>query len=119
MISRLLDHAWFPIARKIGFLNCNLDTVSRTLHEWYSRLVALRSGIAKIIPVSDSLPGALSRLLPSTSVERLRYLFVACVGSNGEHGMRTECGVRCNHAHRIWPSAYGLAKLQASYFPRQ
>lgn len=79
MIS-LLENAWSPITREIGFLRCDTGKASRTFQEWYSGLVAPRGGTAEMIPVCDTLPGALSRLLPLTSPERLRYLFVSCVG---------------------------------------
>jgi hypothetical protein len=78
MIQLLLDDAWAPVTSEIGFLRCDVVTASTAFSEWDGSNLKRRGGTTVTSPVRGTLKEDLSHLLPLTSVEALRFLFVGC-----------------------------------------
>ena len=72
----LLDDRWAPITSEMGFLETNAEHAARALTAWRAGLQAPRGIAVEARPVSGPLEQALSSLLPMTSPETRRELFI-------------------------------------------
>jgi hypothetical protein len=72
----LLDDRWAPITSEMGFLETDADHAARALTTWRAGLQAPRGIAVEARLVSGSLEQALSTLLPMTSPETRRELFI-------------------------------------------
>jgi hypothetical protein len=72
----LLDNKFAPISSEIGFLETNCQQALREFVRWQEPLYQHRGISLTQRAVSGPLGEVLSSLLPLTSVERRRYLFV-------------------------------------------
>ncbi len=76
MKGLLLDDRWAPVTSEMGFLEIDAEHAARAFAAWHAGLEADRGIAVKARPVPGSLEQALSALLPLTSPERKRYLFM-------------------------------------------
>jgi hypothetical protein len=72
----LLDDRWAPITSEMGFLETETEQAARALTAWRAGLQAPRGIAVEARPVSGPLEQALSSLLPMTSPETRRELFI-------------------------------------------
>jgi hypothetical protein len=72
----LLDDRWAPITKEMGFLETETEHAARALTAWRAGLQASRGIAVEARPVSGHLEQALSALLPITSPETRRELFI-------------------------------------------
>jgi hypothetical protein len=76
MKGLLLDDRWAPVTSEMGFLETDAEHAARAFGEWQAGLEASRGIAVQVQPVSGILEQALRALLPLTSPERRRYLFM-------------------------------------------
>jgi hypothetical protein len=76
MKGLLLDDRWAPAASEMGFLETDVEHAARAFTGWQAGLEASRGIAVQVQPVLGTLEQALSTLLPLTSPERRRYLFM-------------------------------------------
>ncbi len=72
----LLDDRWAPITSEMGFLETHAEHAARAFTAWQAGLEAPRGIAVGARPLSGSLEQALSTLLPMTSPETRRELFI-------------------------------------------
>ncbi|MGH6615873.1 hypothetical protein [Sphingomonas sp.] len=76
MTGFLLDNRFSPVTNSIGFLKCDPDRAARAYMDWQAGIQAKRGVRLAQEPVSGPLLNALRSLLPLTSVETRRFLFL-------------------------------------------
>ena len=76
MTGLLLDDRWAPITSEMGFLEIDTEHAARAYAAWQGRLLKPRGIAVDVRPVSGSLEQTLSALLPLTTPETRRHLFV-------------------------------------------
>jgi hypothetical protein len=76
MKGLLLDDRWAPVTSEMGFLETRAEHAVRTFASWQETLMAPRGITVEVQPVSGTLVQVLSSLLPVSSPERQRHLFV-------------------------------------------
>jgi len=76
MKGLLLEDRWAPVTSDMGFLELDAEHAARAFAEWQGGLMAPRGIAVEVRPVSGPLEQALSSLLPLTSPERRRHLFM-------------------------------------------
>src|SRR5690242_14679395 len=76
MKGLLLDDRWAPITSEMGFLETGAEHAARAFAAWQAGLLAPRGIAVEVHPVSGTLEQALSALLPLTSPETRRDLFM-------------------------------------------
>lgn len=72
----LLEDRWAPTTSEMGFLETDAEHAARAFSAWQGGLLAPRGISVTVHPVSGSLEQALSTLLPLTSPETRRHLFM-------------------------------------------
>ncbi|HLM48501.1 MAG TPA: hypothetical protein VK458_31845 [Myxococcaceae bacterium] len=72
----LLDDRWAPITSEMGFLETGAEHAARAFAAWQAGLQAPRGIAVEVRPVSGPLEQTLSSLLPMTSPETRRELFI-------------------------------------------
>ncbi|GMU83325.1 MAG: hypothetical protein AMXMBFR47_31950 [Planctomycetota bacterium] len=112
-MTPLLDDKYAPITSEIGFLECSLEHITKAFEEWQTPIqIARENRLARRV-VEGNLETKLLALVPLTSHEARRYLFVPTRGQwtaffdNGWRGtdafstvselcIRAKCrGLRC------------------------
>ncbi|ATB37251.1 hypothetical protein CYFUS_002672 [Cystobacter fuscus] len=81
MKGLLLDDRWAPVTSELGFMETDAEHAARSFAAWQGALGAPRGIAVAIRPVSGTLEQALSALLPLTSPEPRRYLFMPTRGA--------------------------------------
>ena len=76
MKGLLLDDRWAPVTSTMGFLETDAEHAARAFAAWQAGLLAPRGIAVEVRPVSGTLEQALSALLPLTTPERRRHLFM-------------------------------------------
>ncbi|HZH17330.1 MAG TPA: hypothetical protein VE057_23445 [Archangium sp.] len=76
MKGLLLEDRWAPTTSELGFLETDAEHAARAFAAWQEGLLAPRGMSVGVHPVSGPLEQALSALLPLTSPEALRQLFI-------------------------------------------
>jgi len=76
MKGLLLDDRWAPITSEMGFLEAPAEHAARAFAAWQAGLLAPPGIAVEVRPVLGSLEQALSALLPMTSPESRRDLFI-------------------------------------------
>jgi hypothetical protein len=76
MKGLLLDDRWAPITSEIGFLETGAEHAARAFSAWRAGLLAARGIAVQARPVLGTLEQGLSALLPLTSPETQRELFI-------------------------------------------
>lgn len=80
-MSELYNGCFFPLTKEIGFLECDLATAADAFTNWQKDIQAKRGVEVVCTPESqESLKKILPTLLPLTSVERRRHLFIETKG---------------------------------------
>jgi hypothetical protein len=75
-MRELLDGKFAPITNTIGFLRYDSLRAAQSFFDWQSSIQSKRGVALASIEVCDELESVIPRLLPLTSVERRRYLFI-------------------------------------------
>ncbi|REG26103.1 hypothetical protein ATI61_112198 [Archangium gephyra] len=76
MKGLLLDDRWAPVTSELGFLETDAEHAARAFAAWQAGLLASRGISVEARLVSGSLEQALSALLPLTTPEIRRHLFI-------------------------------------------
>ena len=76
MKGLLLEDRWAPVTSEMGFLELGAEQAARAFATWQEGLMTPRGITVEVLPVSGSLEQVLSRLLPLTSGETQRELFI-------------------------------------------
>jgi hypothetical protein len=76
MKGLLLDDRWAPITSEMGFLETDAEHAARAFASWQAGLLAPRGIAVEVRPVSGTLEQTLSALLPLTTPETRRDLFI-------------------------------------------
>ena len=76
MKGLLLEDRWAPVTSEMGFLETDAEHAARAFATWQRGLLTPRGFTVEVRPVSGSLEQALSALLPLTSPETQRHLFI-------------------------------------------
>jgi hypothetical protein len=76
MKGLLLDDSWAPVTSEMGFLETNAEHAARAFAAWQGGLLAPRGISVAVHQVSGPLEQTLSTLLPLTSPEVRRHLFM-------------------------------------------
>ena len=76
MKGLLLEDRWAPVTEEMGFLELGAEQAARAFATWHSELMTPRGITVEVLPVSGTLEQALSSLLPLTSGETQRHLFI-------------------------------------------
>jgi hypothetical protein len=76
MKGLLLDDRWAPITSEMGFLETDAEHAARAYAAWQAGLLAPRGIAVEVRTVSGTLEQTLSALLPLTSPESRRDLFI-------------------------------------------
>ncbi|MFW0767443.1 hypothetical protein ACN0IV_16595 [Trabulsiella odontotermitis] len=77
MTIELYEGRYSPLTSEIGYLQCDVDVAVNVYSQWMKKIQALRGVDVITTPFSsDSLHIALLKLLPLTSIERRRVLFI-------------------------------------------
>lgn len=77
MAIELYEGCFSPLTSEIGYLQCDVDVAVNVYSQWMKKIQAPRGGDVITTPFSgDSLHIALLKLLPLTSIERRRVLFI-------------------------------------------
>ncbi|EPX58316.1 hypothetical protein D187_004072 [Cystobacter fuscus DSM 2262] len=76
MNGLLLDDRWAPLTSEMGFLETGAEHAARAFAAWHTGLLAPRGITVEVRAVSGSLEQALSTLLPITTPEVQRQLFL-------------------------------------------
>ena len=72
----LLEDRWAPVTSEMGFLEASAEHAARSFAAWQEGLAAPRGIAVGVRPLSGSLEQVLSSLLPLTSPEPRRHLFL-------------------------------------------
>ncbi len=81
MKGLLLEDRWAPVTSTMGFLELGAEQAARAFATWQAGLMAPRGITVGVLPVSGTLEQVLSSLLPLTSGETQRHLFIPTRGA--------------------------------------
>ncbi|MFL5349254.1 MAG: hypothetical protein ACJ8AT_31020 [Hyalangium sp.] len=76
MKGLLLEDRWAPVTEEMGFLELGAEQAAQAFATWEREVMTPRGINVEVLPVTGTLEQALSRLLPLTSGERRRRLFI-------------------------------------------
>jgi hypothetical protein len=76
MKGLLLEDRWAPVTSTMGFLELGAEQAAQAFATWQRGLMTPRGITVEVRPVSGTLEQVLSSLLPLTSGERRRHLFI-------------------------------------------
>jgi hypothetical protein len=76
MKGLLLADRWAPVTSEMGFLELGAEQAAQAFATWEREVMTPRGITVEVLPVSGTLEQVLSRLLPLTSGERRRRLFI-------------------------------------------
>jgi hypothetical protein len=116
-VSTLLADRYAPITSEIGFLQCGAGAVAKAFIDWQSPIQEKRGVALCVDELRGTLDSVLPNLLPLTSVERRRTLFVPTVGNwtayfdNGWRGADAYSGVS------YLSELLGCKGVRAAYVP--
>lgn len=72
----LLNDKFAPITSEIGFLECSVETAAKAFSRWQESIHLQRGVVINTKKINGDLQNLLQSLLPLTSVERRRTLFM-------------------------------------------
>lgn len=81
MKGLLLEDRWAPMTSEMGFLETGAEQAARAFAAWQAGLVAPRGVAVEVRPVSGTLEQVLAALLPLSSPETRRDLFIPTRGA--------------------------------------
>ena len=76
MKGLLLDDRWAPVTSTMGFLELGAEQAAQAFATWEREVMTPRGITVEVLPVSGTLEQVLFSLLPLTSGERRRHLFI-------------------------------------------
>ncbi|HEX8705111.1 MAG TPA: hypothetical protein VF815_40140, partial [Myxococcaceae bacterium] len=76
MKGLLLEDRWAPVTSTMGFLELDAEQAAQAFATWHSELMTPRGITVEVFPVTGTLEQVLCRLLPLTSGETQRDLFI-------------------------------------------
>lgn len=76
MKNQLYDNLYAPILSEVGFIECNLATATDAFMDWQQPIQLARSVYLKRQEVHGDLSEKIKNLLPLTSSESRRFLFL-------------------------------------------
>jgi hypothetical protein len=76
MKGLLLEDRWAPVTSELGFLETDAEHAARAFAAWQAGLLAPRGIAVEVRPVPGPLEQSLSALLPLTTPEVRRHLFI-------------------------------------------
>ncbi|MFL5346800.1 MAG: hypothetical protein ACJ8AT_18620 [Hyalangium sp.] len=76
MKGLLLEDRWAPVTSEMGFLELGAEQAAQAFATWQEGLMTPRGISVEVLPISGSLEQVLSSLLPLTSGETQRELFI-------------------------------------------
>ena len=76
MKGLLLEDRWAPVTSTMGVLELGAEQAAQAFAMWHRELMTPRGITVEVLPVTGTLEQALSRLLPLTSGETQRHLFI-------------------------------------------
>jgi hypothetical protein len=76
MKGLLLEERWAPVTSEMGFLELGAEQAAQAFATWHREVMTPRGISVEVLPVTGSLEQALSSLLPLTSGETQRHLFI-------------------------------------------
>ncbi|KFE68548.1 hypothetical protein [Hyalangium minutum] len=76
MKGLLLEDRWAPVTSTMGFLELGVEQAAQAFATWHREVLTPRGITVEVLPVSGTLEQVLSSLLPLTSGERRRHLFI-------------------------------------------
>jgi len=76
MKGLLLEDRWAPVTSTMGFLELGAKQAAQAFATWQEGLMTPRGISVEVLPVTGTLEHVLSRLLPLTSGETQRELFI-------------------------------------------
>jgi hypothetical protein len=76
MKGLLLEDRWAPVTSTMGFLELGAEQAAQAFATWQRGLPSSEGFTVEVLPVSGTLEPVLSRLLPLSGGENLRYLFI-------------------------------------------
>ena len=76
MKGLLLEDRWAPVTAEMGFLELGAEQAAQAFATWQRGLPISRGNTIEVLPVSGTLEQVLSSLLPLTSGETQRDLFI-------------------------------------------
>ncbi|KFE68517.1 hypothetical protein [Hyalangium minutum] len=76
MKGLLLEDRWAPVTSEMGFLELGAEKAAQAFATWQRGLMTPRGISVEVLPVSGTLEQVLSSLLPLTSGETQRHLFI-------------------------------------------
>jgi hypothetical protein len=76
MKGLLLEDRWAPVTSTMGFVELGAEQAAQAFATWQRGLMTPRGISVEVLPVSGTLEQVLSRLLPLTSGETQRELFI-------------------------------------------
>ena len=76
MKGLLLEDRWAPVTSEMGFLELGAEQAAQAFATWEREVMTPRGITVEVLPVSGTLEQVLSSLLPLTSGERRRRLFI-------------------------------------------
>ena len=98
-MTTLLADRYAPITSEIGFLQCSAEAAAKAFIDWQIPIQAKREVALCVDELQGTLDSVLPKLLPLTSVERRRMLFIPTTGNwtayfdNGWRGTDAYSGV--------------------------
>ncbi|HVG61569.1 MAG TPA: hypothetical protein VNA24_23620 [Hyalangium sp.] len=76
MKGLLLEDRWAPVTSEMGFLELGAEQAAQAYATWAREVMTPRGITVEVLPVTGTLEQVLSSLLPLTSGERRRHLFI-------------------------------------------
>ena len=76
MKGLLLEDRWAPVTSTMGFLELGAEQAAQAFATWHRELMMPRGISVEVLPVTGTLEQVLSSLLPLTSGETQRELFI-------------------------------------------
>jgi hypothetical protein len=76
MKGLLLEDRWAPVTSTMGFLELGAEQAAQAFATWHREVLTPRGITVEVLPVAGTLEQVLSSLLPLTSGERRRHLFI-------------------------------------------
>ncbi|HYO51850.1 hypothetical protein [Archangium sp.] len=117
MKGLLLEDRWAPVTSEMGFLETDAEHSARAFAEWQAGLHAPRGIAVEVRPVPGSLEQALSALLPLTSPEVRRHLFMPTRSPWTAYVENTRGGTDAASAMRYMARTLGCRGLRVVAVP--
>ncbi len=113
----LLDDRWAPVTSEMGFLETRAEHAAHAFATWQKELSVPRGIAVEVHPVSGSLEQVLSALLPLSSPEPQRHLFLPTRSHWTAYVENSRGGTDAASAMRYMARAVGCRSLRVVAVP--